>query len=193
MKRNNFLKAITASSVGATLLNSTDAKASIESKAAPKKTLMTVGCQSGGTTIENLEFKARHGVYNIDGGSPKTIVGKGWDLADSLAKKEACEKYGISLDAYHWPLTSAGIDKQLLPNIMLGKNPERDREIEMLQQMIQVAGKSGIKVLNYNTTNVNLSVDPIAGVNEIENDIYAEAADNELNFSRDNPFSEECS
>jgi hypothetical protein len=47
MKRNNFLKAITASSVGATLLNSTDAKASIEA-IAPKKTLMTVGCQSGG-------------------------------------------------------------------------------------------------------------------------------------------------
>ena len=83
MKRNNFLKAITASSVGAALLNSSDAKASTEVKAAaPKKTLMTVGCQSGGTTIENLEFKARHGVYNIDGGSPKTIVGKGWDLAD---------------------------------------------------------------------------------------------------------------
>ena len=48
-------------------------------------------------------------------------------------------------------------------------------------------------LLNYNTTNVNLSVDPIAGIDEIENDIYAEAADNELNFSRDNPFSEECS
>ncbi len=135
MKRNNFLKAITASSVGATLLNSTDAKASIEAKAAPKKTLMTVGCQSGGTSIENLEFKARHGVYNIDGGSPKTIVGKGWDLADSLAKKEACEKYGIKLDAYHFPLTSAGIDKVEYPNIMLGKSPERDREIEILQQM----------------------------------------------------------
>jgi hypothetical protein len=48
-------------------------------------------------------------------------------------------------------------------------------------------------LLNYNVTNVNLSVDPVAGLSEIENDIYAEAADNELNFSRDNPFSEECS
>jgi hypothetical protein len=48
-------------------------------------------------------------------------------------------------------------------------------------------------LLDYNTTNVNLSVDPIAGVDEIENDLYAEAADNELQFSRDNPFSEECS
>ena len=45
-----------------------------------KKVLMKVGCQSGGTTKENLEFKARCGVYNIDGGSPKMIEGVGWDL-----------------------------------------------------------------------------------------------------------------
>lgn len=48
-------------------------------------------------------------------------------------------------------------------------------------------------LLQVNETNVNLSVDPIAGVGEIENDIYADEADNTLNFSRDNPFSEECS
>lgn len=47
-------------------------------------------------------------------------------------------------------------------------------------------------LLDYNETNVNLSIDPIAGVDEIENDLYAEAADNELNFSKDNPFSEGC-
>ena len=47
-------------------------------------------------------------------------------------------------------------------------------------------------LLDYDETNVNLSIDPIAGVDEIENDIYSEAADNDLNFSTDNPFSEEC-
>lgn len=116
-----------------------------------KKILMKCGCQTGGTSKENLEFKARHGVFNIDGGSPKYIANVGWDLEDSLAKKEACEKYGISLDAYHFPLTSEGIDKVIFPNIMLGKSPERDREIELLQQMISVAGKSGVHCLNYNT------------------------------------------
>lgn len=151
MKRNHFLKAITAGSVGAAVFGPDHAKAATK-PAPPKKVLMKVGCQSGGTSVENLEFKARHGVFNIDGGAPKIIPGKGWDLEDSLAKKEACEKYGISLDAYHYPLTSAGIDRVAYPNIMLGKSPERDREIEYLQQMIQVAGKSGIKVLNYNTT-----------------------------------------
>ena len=151
MKRRNLLKIITTSSVGASGFYPTLAKA--ENRPEPKKkVLMQVGCQSGGTSIENLEFKARHGVFNIDGGAPKTIKGKGWDLEDALKNKEACEKHGISLDAYHWPLTAAGIDKQEYPNIMLGKSPERDREIEILQQMIQVAGKTGIKVLNYNTT-----------------------------------------
>lgn len=54
---------------------------------------------------------------------------------------------------------------------------------------------SGVEysLLDFKTTNVNLSIDPVAGINEIENDIYAKKAADELNFSRDNPFSEECS
>ena len=158
MERRNFVKAITVGSLGALALGPSASASnsgntpSENPSPAVKKVLMKVGCQSGGTTTENLEFKARHGVFNIDGGSPKFITGIGWDLEDSLAKKEACEKYGISLDAYHLPLTSDGINKVIFPNIMLGKSPERDREIEMLQQMITVAGKTGVHSLSYNTT-----------------------------------------
>ena len=122
-----------------------------EVKKEKKPMLMKVGCQHGGTGKENLEFLARHGVFNMDGGAPKVIPGVGWDLEDSLAKKEACEKYGISLDAYHLPLSSAGYKRVATPNIMLAKDPERDKEIEMIQQMISVAGKTGVKVLLYNT------------------------------------------
>jgi mannonate dehydratase len=117
-----------------------------------KPILMKVGSQHGGTDKENLEFLARHGVFNLDGGSPKMIEGLGWDLDDAMAKRDACEKYGITLDAYHLPLSSAGIERVDTPNIMLGKSPERDREIEMIQQMISVAGKTGVKILNFNTT-----------------------------------------
>tara|TARA_R110001606_G_scaffold295245_3_gene442947 strand:- start:115358 stop:116359 length:1002 start_codon:yes stop_codon:yes gene_type:complete len=129
---------------------------------------MHVGCQHGGTGKENLEYLARHGVFHLDGGSPKLIEGVGWDLDDSMAKKEACEKYGISLDAYHLPLSSAGIDKISTPNIMLGKSPERDREIEMIQQMISVAGKTDVRTLNYNTIILEIlrtgrTVDPTRG------------------------------
>ena len=34
---------------------------------AGKPMLMKVGSQHGGTGTENLEFLARHGVYNMDG------------------------------------------------------------------------------------------------------------------------------
>ena len=44
---------------------------------------MKVDCQSGGPNVKDLEFKARHGVFNIDGGSSKTIKGIGRDLEDS--------------------------------------------------------------------------------------------------------------
>ena len=156
MKRRSFVEAISIGSGSAAILGaSMSASASTNAytkEPATKKVHMKVGCQSGGITKENLEFKARHGVFNIDGGAPKYIKGVGWDLNDSLAKKEACEKYGIALDAYHLPLSSEGIDKVEFPNIMLGKSPERDREIEILQQMISVAGKTGVHCLNYNTT-----------------------------------------
>ncbi len=152
MKRRNFVRDVAAGSLGAAALRATEGQKKKGNKTGKRKVLMQVGCQSGGTTIENLEFKARHGVFNIDGGSPKIIDGVGWDLEDSLRKREACEKYGISLDAYHLPLTSAGIDRVKYPNMMLGKSPERDREIEYIQQMIRVSAKTGIKVLNYNTT-----------------------------------------
>jgi mannonate dehydratase len=179
MKRSNFVKVISASAVGATLLKPSEAAAA-QKPAAPRKVLMKVGCQSGGTTKENLELKGRCGVYNIDGGMPKIIPNKGWDLEDSLAKREACEKYGISLDAYHYPLTSAGIDKVVYPNVMLGKSPERDREIEYLQQMIMVAAKTGIKVLNYNTTilpvlRTGRTLDPKRGNATYSTWVYEEA------------------
>ena len=181
MKRKNFLKAVSVGSVAPSVFNVKQTKGDDKRIAPPKKkVLMKVGCQSGGTSIENLEFKARHGVFNIDGDMPKIIDGKGWDLEDALAKREACEKYGISLDAYHYPLTSEGIDKVRFPNVMLGKSPERDREIEMLQQMIQVASKTGIKVLNYNTVilpilRTGVTLDPKRGNTAYPTWHYADA------------------
>ena len=188
IERRNFVKSLTLGSVGASVLASTmgspvygiENSGSGKAPAAKKKVLMKVGCQSGETTIENLEFKARHGVFNIDGGSPKYIDGVGWDLQDSLDKREACEKYGISLDAYHFPLASDGIEKALFPNIMLGKSPQRDKEIEQLQQMISVAGKTGVSCLNYNTTilqilRTGVTLDPKRGNASYNTWIYKDA------------------
>ncbi|MFC1552004.1 mannonate dehydratase [Candidatus Latescibacterota bacterium] len=151
MKRRDFGKSLTAGSVGAVAASCANTDA-VDTAQPKKEVLMHVGDQNGGTSQESLEFKARNGVFHIDGAAPRVIDGVGWDLEDSLKKKEDCEKYGISLEAYHLPLSSAGIDNVRYPNIMLGKSPERDREIEIIQQMIEVAAKTGVRLLNYNTT-----------------------------------------
>ncbi len=168
MRRRNLFKLMSGSALGFMGLGSDTGNSWFGSKPAKKKVLMKVGCQHGGTGKENLEYLARHGVFNMDGGSPKFIEGVGWDLEDSLRKKEACEKYGISLDAYHLPLSSAGIERVSTPNIMLGKSPERDREIEMIQQMIEVSAKSDVHLLLYNTIihpvlRTGRTVDPMRG------------------------------
>ena len=142
--------------------------------------MMKVGTQHGGTGIKNLEFLARHGVFHMDGGSPRMIEGVGWDLDDALAQREACEKYGIALDAYHLPLSSAGIDRVATPNIMLGRSPQRDHEIEMTQQMISVAARAGVKTLMYNTTihrvlRTGRTIDPNRGNSSYSTWNYQEA------------------
>ena len=133
--RREVLASVAKGSIGATAaigsvgLFAADGQPSENSSAkqAKKPVFMKVGSQRGGAGKKNLEFMARHGVFNIDPGSPKSIKGVGWDLADSLAQKNACAEYGISIDAYHLPLSSAGIGRVSMPNIMLGKSPARDR------------------------------------------------------------------
>ena len=153
MKRRKFGKVIVAGTASIVSTSLSCSNKSTSSKGtAQNKALMHVGCQRGKVTEKELQFKVRHGVYHIDGGSPRMIPGKGWDVDDAFRQKELCEKYDVHLDAYHLPLTSAGIQRVSMPNIMLGKSPERDREIEMLQQMIQVAAMVGVRTLLYNTT-----------------------------------------
>ena len=116
----------------------------------PRKALMHVGCQWGDPTDEMLAFKKRHGVNNIDGGTPTFTPDLGWDYDEIMRTKERCERHGISLDAFHMPLSSGGIEKQDLPNIMLGRSPERDREIEIIHQIIRTAAKADVRRLLYN-------------------------------------------
>jgi mannonate dehydratase len=134
-----------------------------------REVLMKIGCQSRqGTSVENLEYFARHGVYHINPRQPRILPEGGWDLASALEQQEAAARYGITVEAYHLPLTSGGITSAKYPNIMLGKSPERDREIEIIQQKISVAGRAGVRRLMYNTIilpilRTGTTVDPTRG------------------------------
>lgn len=101
---------------------------------------------------DTLRFLKQMGVDHVDI-FPNDRLGLGEDdcwHADALMRvRERVESFGLTLDAMHLPLTSAGIERQVWPNIMLG-TPERDRDIEKVCKSIAAAARAGIPLLQYN-------------------------------------------
>lgn len=125
------------------------------SAAAPagrKRALMKVGCQRGPTSDEMLQYFAQFGVKNICGYLATPDWKTTWRVTDLEQLRDRVAKYGISLDFVALPLSSSYITRAENPHIMLGKSPERDREIDNICSMIRAAGKAGIPALKYNLT-----------------------------------------
>lgn len=143
--RRNFLRTGAAAGV-ATLAQS------VTAEPARKRALMKVGCQRGPTSDEMLQYFAQFGVKNICGYLATPDWKTKWEVDDVAKLKKRVESFGIALDCMGLPLTSSYITKAENPNIMLGKSPERDREIDNICGMIRVAGKVGVPMLKYNLT-----------------------------------------
>jgi mannonate dehydratase len=145
MKRRDILKA-GAAVAAAPMIPSASSSAS----AAPKA-LMKLGCQSGPTTDQRLQFFKRHSVNNICGYAEDPDK-KGYFSVEDLSKlKERCEKHKVSLDMIEFGfLASSHIDRTARPAIMLGESPARDRDIEHVQIIIKNAAKVGIPAIKYN-------------------------------------------
>jgi len=106
---------------------------------------MYVRTQSFGATDAELRFLQRCGVRHKAGVFPFQ-PGRGWDLEDLLRVKERHEAFGLTLDMSLLPIY------QQFPNIIYyGKSPERDREIDLVCEMIRTASRAGIDSLRYNT------------------------------------------
>jgi mannonate dehydratase len=119
--------------------------------ATPKRALMKLGCQSAPTSEERLQFFKRHSVNNICGYAEDSGK-KGYYSVEDLSKvKDRCEKYKVELDCIAPPfLASSHIDRTERPAIMLGQSPERDRDIEAVQNIIRSCAKVGIPSIKYN-------------------------------------------
>ncbi len=141
--------------VSALALTSPSPSQALEQPAQPvqaKRALMKVGCQRGPTTDDMLQFFAQFGVKNICGHLPERDSKTPWTVAEIEKLKKKAESHGISLDMLALPLSSRPISRAENPHIMLGKSPERDREIDNVCAMIRAAAKAGVPALKYNLT-----------------------------------------
>lgn len=117
----------------------------------PKRALMKLGCQSAPTNDAHLKYFARYGVRNICG-YPPIADGRLYATVEELTQmRELAEKNGVSVDCVAPPfLASSHIDNEKHPAIMLAQSPERDRDIESMQNMIRNCAKVGLPSIKYN-------------------------------------------
>ena len=79
-----------------------------------------------------------------------------WSLDALERHRDHIARFGISLDMVQLPMSSRPLEEQQSPNILLGKSPERDREIDSICALIERLAKAGIHAAKYNMEMVDI-------------------------------------
>lgn len=124
-------EAVASAVGGATVASSTEGR-------------MYVRTQGFGSTDAELRFLQRNGVLH-KAARFKFHEGKGWDLDELIQERERHESFGIKLDMSSLPIY------EHLPSIIYYGNEDRDRDIDLVCEMIRTASRAGIDSLRYNT------------------------------------------
>jgi mannonate dehydratase len=123
---------------------------------------MYLGTQVKMRHDDDYRVHAQLGVEHICGWPDKPHTE--WDAAYLSSFREKVESFGLTLDIIPLPLDSVVAGSYTpgggrvvhegqygaLPNIMLGKSPERDREIEHVCDIIRWCAEAGIPAAKYN-------------------------------------------
>lgn len=144
MQRRHFLEraAATALTAGTPVVSST---------AAPVRQPANLKLGTQHSTADNvLKIMAALGVNHICSTLPSARFDAAWSVEGLTKLRERVESHGLKLEMVPLPLSSAYITRSENPNIMLGKSPERDREIDDIRQMIRNVSRAGIPAVKYN-------------------------------------------
>lgn len=128
---------------------------------------MYIGTQIAGSKLQDLgddylRQLAQLGVRNVcidPVGNPHD-----W-TADILARHiDRLDRAGLTLDMVQLPLGSRPIDENRSKNILLGKSPERDREIDSICTLIELLATLGVPATKYNLNIIGIPrIEPAIG------------------------------
>lgn len=150
MKRRDFLKSTAASAAALSLAGAKALAAGEAGAGALRPVLMKAGHQHD-HSAETLRRLAAFGVNHICSGHLSGAM-EAWSVDALTRLRQHVESFGVKLDAVPLPLSSTEIKKAEFPEILLAKDPARDRAIDALCQMIRAAGAAGIPLVKYNLT-----------------------------------------
>ena len=119
------------------------------------KARMKAGTQHGDAD-SILRVLAGFGVNHICSLLPSAKMDQAWSVESLSRLKERVESFGITLDMVPLPLSSSEISRSENPAILLAKDPDRDRQIDDICQMIRNVSRAGIPSAKYNLTLIGI-------------------------------------
>ena len=159
MNRREFVRlagsGMTAGALAETVVSAqtaaTPAAKQTRNAAPPGRARMKVGTQHGDSD-EILRVLAGFGVNNICSRLPSASLDAAWSVESLTRFRERVESFGITLDMIPLPLSSSEISRSENPAILTGRQPDCDRQIDGICDMIRNTARAGIPSVKYNFT-----------------------------------------
>ena len=158
MNRRQFVRlAGSGMTIGALADRVVEAQVSSQPKPTPSapakagSARMKAGTQHGDSDAI-LRVLAGFGVNHICSRLPSPTFDEAWSVESLTRLRERVESFGLTLDMVPLPLSSNEISKSESPAILLGKEPDRERQLDGMCQMIRNTARAGIPSAKYNLT-----------------------------------------
>ena len=121
---------------------------------------MYLGTQVAARDDDDFQVWAQLGIKHVcadPAGNPHH-----WSLEVLERHREKLESFGLVLDMVQLPMNSRPLEEQHSQNVVLGKSPERDREIDSICALIERLAKAGIPSAKYNFNIIGIPRTPHA-------------------------------
>jgi len=111
---------------------------------------MYIGTQGSYPEDADLEVLAQLGIVNIDT-TPKEPKSE-WTTDLITSYRERCAKHGINLEMMHLISSGNALKDQVTGAVFLKPSDERERQLDLVCDIIRMSGEAGVRGLNYNIT-----------------------------------------
>jgi mannonate dehydratase len=160
MNRREFVRLTGSGVAAATLAETIAARQAAASPASAvqahaSRARLEPGTQHGDAD-SILRVLAGFGVDHICSLLPSPRLDEAWSVEGLLRLRDRVESFGITLDMVPLPLSSREISRGENPAILLAQDPERDRQIDDICQMIRNTARAGIPSAKYNLTIIGI-------------------------------------
>lgn len=153
MNRRQFVGLTSATVAG--LVDAAVAAQPVTRRTPRPKALMKVGTQHGDSDAI-LRVLAGFGVNHICSLLPSRTLDAAWSVDGLTRLRERVESFGVTLDMVPLPLSSSEISRSENPAILLGTDPDRNKQIDDICTMIRNTARAGIPAAKYNLTIIGI-------------------------------------